>query len=145
MLLVLFFFFFFSLLVYFGHSNCGFLKLKQHWASSVLGWVTIWLGCSNPSIETSFNFFYVKFIIFCQYLKNLIKFSKIFNFYQNLKNLQFWPNSQISSILTKIWIIFKFDQNFKNLQFLPNFQKSSIFTKVWKIFNFSQIFENLHF
>ena len=73
------------------HIRSYSLKFKQHWASSVLGWVTIWLGCSNPSIGTSFNFFYVKVIIFCQYLKNYIKFSKIFNFYQNLKYLRFLP------------------------------------------------------
>ena len=69
-----------------------------------------------------------------------------------MKNLQFWPNFQISSIMTKIWIIFKFDQiskifnfyqNLKNLQFWANFQKSSIFTKIWKIFNFGKIFKNL--
>ena len=110
-------------------------KVKQHWASSVLGWVTIWLGCSNPSIGTSFNFFF-------QHLKIFIKFSKIFNFYQNLKNLQFWPNFQISSIMTKIWIILsliKFQLHWSN------FQKSSIFPKIWKIFDFYQNFKYLQF
>ena len=112
-------------------------KVKQYWASSVLGWVNIWLGCSNPSIGTSFNFF-----LFSNIWKKFIKFSKIFNFYQNLKNLQFWPNFQISSILTKIWIIFRFDQNLKNLQFIPNFQKfSQILVKVedFSIFKKSSI------
>ena len=87
-----FLFFFFSLLVYFGHSNCGFLKVKQHWASSVLGWVTIWLGYSNPSIGTSFIFFTKIWKIF-QY----DQIWKIFNFYKNLKNLQFWQNFKKSS------------------------------------------------
>ena len=154
------YFLFFSLLVYFGHSNCGFLKVKQHWASSVLGWVTIWLGCSNPSIGTSFNFFFQILENFYQVFKNLqvlpkyekssnlTKFLKIFNFYQNFKNLHF----------TKIWKIFNFGQVFnfyqifKNLQFLPKFEKSSIlakFSKIFiltkfpKIFNFHKIFKKL--
>ena len=133
-------------------------KVKQHCASSVLGWVTIWLGYSNPSIGTSFFS-----------IQTYFKFSKIFNFDQNLKNLQFLPNFQISStpkfekssnfyemfkfssILSKIWIIIiKFDQNFKNLQFLTKFEKSSIlvkfFSNIWKIlssFQKSSIFTKI--
>ena len=87
-------------------------KLKQHWASSVLGWVTIWLGCSNPSIDTSFIFFSIQ---------TFFKFSKIFNFDQNLKNLQFLPNFQISST-PKFEKSSNFYEMFKFLQFCPKFE-----------------------
>ena len=85
-------------------------KVKQHWASSVLGWVTIWLGYSNPSIGTSFFS-----------IQTFFKFSKIFNFDQNLKNLQFLPNFQISST-PKFEKSSNFYEMFKFLQFCPKFE-----------------------
>ena len=62
-----------------------------------------------------------------------------------MKNLQFWPNFQISSIMTKIWIIFKFDQISKIFIVKLNFQKSSILIKFSKIFNFNQNLNDLWF
>ena len=59
-----------------------------------------------------------------------------------------------SSILVKFSKIFNFDQIFKNLQFLPkfekysilaNFQTSSILVKFKKIFNFYQKLKNIQF
>ena len=85
-------------------------KVKQHCASSVLGWVTIWLGYSNPSIGTSFFS-----------IQTFFKFSKIFNFDQNLKNLQFLPNFQISST-PKFEKSSNFYEMFKYLQFCPKFE-----------------------